>query len=317
MIEDDEAGWEDIEDEEEFSRYGSRAERRPRRRVWDETDEGSGFETTYQPSRHEAGWLLASLRPFYEQRLISDVLALVKGGKEASVYRCRAGESAPGDTLLAAKVYRPRQFRNLRNDKMYREGREILTPDGNPVKRSDHRILRALGKKTAFGEQVKHTSWLMHEYTTLERLHQAGAAVPRPLGAGENAVLMTYQGDAAMAAPALSEVALETDEAAPLFEEIRRNIALMLGHGLIHGDLSAYNVLYWEGRVTLIDFPQVANCHANPSARFLLGRDIARVCEYFARQGVRRDPVALLDELWERYVGTEDLPDIPDLTSGR
>ena len=296
MIEQDEADLEDLDDyEERFSRSRTRA-RRALAEVTDDAEE-DGFETTYRPSRHEAGWLLSSLRPFREQRLISDVLALVKGGKEASVYRCRAGESADGETLLAAKVYRPRKFRNLRNDAMYREGREILTEDGNPVKRSDHRILRALGKKTAFGEQVKHTSWLMHEYTALERLHHAGAAVPRPLGAGENAVLMTYQGDAAMAAPPLSEVDLHPDEAAPLFEEIRRNIALMLRHGLIHGDLSPYNILYWDGRITLIDFPQVTNCHANPNARFLLERDITRVCEYFARQGVRHDPAAVLDEL--------------------
>jgi serine/threonine-protein kinase RIO1 len=85
----------------------------------------TGFGMTYKPSRHESGWLLSSLAPFYQQNLITDVLASVKGGKEASVYRCQAGPTlvAEGTSLLAAKVYRPRQFRNLRNDKMYRDGR--------------------------------------------------------------------------------------------------------------------------------------------------------------------------------------------------
>ncbi len=261
----------------------------------------AGFQTTYKPGRHEAGWLLSSLRPFYEQNLIADVLFPVKGGKEASVYCC-AADPATGAGLLAAKVYRPRPFRSLRNDKLYREGRPVLTAEGSAVKTSDHRIMRALGKKTDFGVQVQHTSWLMHEYTTLGRLHHAGASVPRPLAAGENAVLMSYVGDAHGAAPPLSEVRLDPDEAESLFTEVLRNVELMLQEGVIHGDLSAYNILYWQGGVTLIDFPQVSDPHANQSARFLLGRDIARVCDYFARQGVRRDPGALLRDLWSRHV---------------
>ncbi len=107
----------------------------------------AGFVTTYQPARYEAEWLLSSLRMFYDEHLISDVLAQVKGGKEASVYRCTA-LPVTGATLLAAKVYRPRMFRNLRNDKVYREGRAILTSEGSAVKKTDHRIMRAIGKKT-------------------------------------------------------------------------------------------------------------------------------------------------------------------------
>jgi len=116
----------------------------------------AGFVTTYQPARYEAVWLLSSLRSFYDERLITDVQAQVKGGKEASVYRCAADPST-GAELLAAKVYRPRQFRNLRNDKAYRDGRGILTADGRQAKKTDHRLMRAVGKKTAFGAQVQHT----------------------------------------------------------------------------------------------------------------------------------------------------------------
>jgi len=265
---------------------------------------GDDFKTSYKPGRYEEGWLLSSLRSFYDQRLIRDVLGQVKGGKEASVYRCEAGPGADADgqILLAAKVYRPRRFRNLRNDKMYREGRPVLTAEGRAVKNSDQRIMRALGKKSAFGMEVQHTSWLMYEYTTMTLLHDAGAAVPRPLAAGENAILMAYRGDAQRAAPTLNEVSLDPDEAAALLDEVLRNVALMLQHDLIHGDLSAFNILYWEGAVTLIDFPQVVSPHTNENARALLRRDLARVCDYFARQGASRDPDALLDKLWTQFV---------------
>jgi RIO kinase 1 len=259
------------------------------------------FTTTYTPARYEKVWLLASLNPFYMEEMISDVLALVKGGKEASVYRCQAHPNMPHD-LLAAKVYRPRMFRNLRNDKMYREGREILTASGRAVKATDDRIIRAIGKKTTFGAQVQHTSWLMYEYTTLEQLFRAGAAVPEPVGVAENAILMGYWGNAQQAAPTLNEISLSRDEADHLFQEVVRNIRLMLDHSLIHGDLSAYNMLYWEGRIAMIDFPQVTNIRTNPYAYFILERDLTRTCEYFSKQGVVCDPQTLLHDLWQHYV---------------
>lgn len=264
-----------------------------------------GFTTTYQPARFEGQWLRESLRAFYDQHLISDILAQVKGGKEASVYRC-AANPATGFSLLAAKVYRPKMFRNLRNDAMYQQGRDVLTPDGRPVKKTDHRLMRALGKRTSFGDQVKHTSWLMHEYTTLERLYQAGAAVPQPFATSENAILMSYHGDEFAAAPTLQEVRLDPDEAEPLFHETLRNIELMLQHQMIHGDLSAYNILYWEGQLTLIDFPQVVNSHTNRDAYAIFQRDVKRVHQYFAPYGIESDPVVLADDLWERYVGFEE-----------
>lgn len=261
-----------------------------------------GFQISYQPSKYEAEWLLASLESFYDEHLITDVVALVKGGKEASVYQCAADPST-GVEWLAAKVYRPRKFRALRNDALYREGREILTPEGRPVKKNDHRLMRAIGKKSAFGVQVSQTSWLMYEYTMLHALHAVGGAVPRPFGANDNAILMGYCGDAQIAAPPLSEVRLEPDEAPALFGEVMRNIELMLARGFVHGDLSAYNILYWDGTITLIDFPQVVAVQGNRNAYFILQRDIQRVCEYFARQGVRRDANTLLNELWLRQIG--------------
>ncbi|MCA9978504.1 MAG: hypothetical protein KC413_22240, partial [Anaerolineales bacterium] len=201
-----------------------------------------GFQTTYTPSRHEEGWLLESLRDFYNQELISDVLGLVKGGKEASVYRC-AAHQATGETWLAAKVYRPRMFRNLRNDKQYRQGRLTLDGNGRAVNPRDVRLQKAINQKSSLGEQVAHTSWLMHEYTVLDMLHQQGAAVPKPIANSDNAILMQYIGGAYGAAPTLHEVDLEADEVHPIFDEVMRNVELMLRNGRVHGDLSAYNIL--------------------------------------------------------------------------
>jgi RIO kinase 1 len=249
------------------------------------------------------------LQSFFDQGLISDILAQVKGGKEANVYRCQANP-ALGVELVAAKVYRPRMFRNLRNDAMYRQGREVLTADGKPAGKQAGDYARAIRNKTAFGMQAAHTSWLMYEFTAMEQLYQAGAAVPRPVSASDNAILMSYHGDEQMAAPTLNTVHLEPGEAEALFQRVLHNIDLMLRHNLIHGDLSAYNILYWEGEITLIDFPQVVYLHNNPKAQFILQRDVQRTCEYFALQRVCCNAAAIADELWRRYVDEIDPEDL-------
>lgn len=263
-----------------------------------------GFNTTYKPGPFEEGWLLDSLRGFYDLGFISDVLSRVKGGKEANVYRCQANP-AHGDIPLAAKVYRPRFFRNLRNDAFYREGRAVLDEAGHAVKSSDQRTQRAIGKKSAFGEQVSHTSWLMHEYTTLKKLYEVGASVPKPYATTENAILMSYFGDGVRGASALSEINLSTDEAAPLFQEAMRNIELMLEHGYIHGDLSPYNILYHNGQIVLIDFPQVVETSTNYSAAFILERDVTRVCEYFVLQGVDCNAREIVQRMTKQYLNVD------------
>src|SRR5574341_144787 len=269
--------------------------------VADDASWGEGrIEMTYRPAKHETAWLFDSLRSFFEEHVITDVLAMVKGGKEASVYRCQADPST-GAELLAAKVYRPQMFRALSNEAMYRQGRAILTADKHQVHANMDRVMRAVGKKTAFGRQVSHTSWLMHEFIMLDALHKAGGAIPKPVAVGDNAIIMGYVGDAESAGPTLSEVRLDRDEAVPLFKEVMRNVKPMLDLGWLHGDLSAYNILYWEGEITLIDFPQVTSVHNNSQAHFILQRDVERVCEYFIRQGVKCHADRIVADLWKRY----------------
>lgn len=269
-----------------------------------ESPTGAGFATTYHPGRFEEGWLLQSLESFYEDGLIVDVLAQVKGGKEANVYLCRANP-ATGMDLLAAKVYRPRKFRNLRNDAVYREGREILSGEGGVVKRSDSRPMRAMKNKTRLGLQMLHQSWILYEYGTLQRLHELGARVPKPIASGTNAILMEYVGDETSAAPILHSVRLPAEEAHRLFDEVMRNVDLMLAHGLVHGDLSAFNLLFWGGEITMIDFPQVIAAHSNHNGYEILRRDVLRICQYFAKQGVVSDPEEIAERLWHEHLGEE------------
>lgn len=296
---DEEAYLEGKEDARERPRVRRRAPEQPDPRGA-LTDARGTFRPTYRASKHEAGWLLASLATFYDQGYITDIEALVKGGKEATVYRCRADPSV-GTRWLAAKVYRPRQFRAMRNDARYRRGRPLLNAMGGRMKETDRRMARAVDRRTATAVQAEHTSWLMYEYTTLQLLHGAGGAVPTPIAVGENAILMAYLGDEAGAAPTLSEIRPDPAHAARLFDVVLENVEILLAEGLVHGDLSPYNILSWEGGAYLIDFPQVVDVEGNPEARAILARDIARVCDYFSRHGVARDARTIAAALWERY----------------
>jgi RIO kinase 1 len=270
-------------------------------RITDELGWENAFQTSYRPSKYEAEWLFDSLRPLFEQSLISDVLSLVKGGKEASVYCC-AAHPTMDEEWLAAKVYRPRKFRGLTNDKIYREGRDILTEDGHVVHENKDRVVRAIGKKTTFGQQVSHTSWLMHEYQALEVLYQAGGNVPKPYLAGSNVILMSFIGVGLAAATTLNTVRLDKVEATQIFDLVLENVELMLKHDLIHADLSAYNILYIQGKITIIDFPQVVDPHRNRNAPAILARDIQQTCDYFKKQGVNCDAQVIYKDLWQRYL---------------
>ena len=256
--------------------------------IFEQMDNLLEYDFTYEASRHESWWLLDSLGPFYDEQWFNDVLMIVKGGKEASVYLCRANPSSDTD-FLAAKVYRPRSLRNLRKDHIYREGRLQLDLDGLEI--VDERQSRAMLKRTRYGQDLMHNSWIEHEFLTMKRLHMAGCDVPTPYASGHNAILMDFIGDSRMAAPTLNSVRLEPIQARNIFERLLHNLDLMLSVKRVHGDLSAYNILYWEETITLIDFPQAINPNRNPNAYAIFQRDVIRVCEYFENQGVEVNPL--------------------------
>jgi RIO kinase 1 len=242
---------------------------------------------------------------FYESRLITGVDHVVKSGKEATVYCCCA-HPATGVEFLAAKVYRPRHLRSFKNDAVYQQGRLIQAtegPDGLLAVgrgRWDRRLQRAVKNKSRRGREVQFTAWVGQEFQMLDRLAAAGADVPRPVDWADSAILMEYIGDARTPAPQLIGVTLAPGEVRPLFERILRNVEIALACDLVHGDLSPFNILYWEGRVKIIDFPQSVDIHSNSSAFALLERDIENICDYFADYGIRADPSRLARQLWQR-----------------
>ena len=260
------------------------------------------FHPTFLAHQRDRLWVLSSLERFYEEDLIADVLHMVKSGKEATVYCC-AADPATGLEYLAAKVYRPRMFRGLKNDAVYRQSRAQLDADGHEV-RNDRRW--KAHQRSGRGQSERVASWITYEFLTQQRLYEAGADVPRPLSHIGNGVLMEYVGDAdGEAAALLREVALPAEEARPIFERILRNVELFLACDRIHGDLSAYNILYQEGAIAIIDFAQAIDPRYNPEVYPLLLRDVERICRHFARYGVDADASAIAGELWARYLAGE------------
>lgn len=257
---------------------------------------GTSFQFSYKAARFEEAWLFDSLTELAGRGWIKDVLRKARVGKEASVYLCSPGPAAPASQFVAAKVYRPRMLRNLKNDQVYRDGRIDLDAEGKRVfKEAD---LHAIQRRSTHGEELRHQSWIAYEFLAMETLFAAGADIPRPYERSGNTIAMDFVGDESGPAPTLSEVRLERDEARPLFERAIQNVEILLANGYIHGDLSAYNILYWDGDIKLIDFPQVVTPRDNRNAFRIFSRDVTRLCEYFAKQGVDADPRRLARDLW-------------------
>lgn len=264
------------------------------------------FRPPFLARRRDAPWILSSLMPLYDQKLITDIVHEVSSGKEATVFCCVAHPQT-GLEFLAAKIYRPRMFRALRNDAVYRYSR-IQRDEQGQAQHGNNRRGSAATRKTERGRTAQVASWIDYEFQTQRMLHNHGADVPKPLAHVGNTILMEYIGAAGDPAPRLSDVVLEKEEAQPLFDCIVRNIELALNHGRIHGDLSAHNVLYWEGKATLIDFAQAVDPYHNSDVFSLFLRDIERTCQYFSQYGMTCDAHTLAREIWTRHMGP-----IPDM----
>jgi RIO kinase 1 len=280
--------------------YGIISELDVAQALHEQADDRRNLKFTYQASKGEAEWLTDALGGFFEQSWFDDVLDSIKGGKEASVYQLK-GNATSGQTYLAGKVYRPRIFRSMRNDHLYRSGRANLDGDGLQI--TNEGKLKAIRQQSGFGRSLSQVSWIEHEVQTMNRFAEAGCDVPRCFASGDMAILMEYIGGPDMAAPTLNTVNLDLDEANTLFQRVLNNIDRMLSCGRVHGDLSAYNILYWEGKITLIDFPQAVNPEQNGEAYTIFERDLQRVCDYFRRQGVKMDVRGLTEVLWKHHQG--------------
>jgi RIO kinase 1 len=233
---------------------------------------------------------MAAMQEFIDEGAIRAVLGVVKSGKEATVYRCRAGREFR-QRYLAAKVYHDASHRTFQHAKEYTEGRVIL----------NGQVRRAVEKRTDAGREFAASMWVNSEFETLSALGYAGADVPEVFASTDKAILMEYLGDETGAAPYLQHAKFDREEAETLFERLLWNIELWLGENVVHGDLSPFNILYTEGRLVVIDFPQAVDPRMAPAARRLLERDVANVCKYFTRHGIEADAAGIARDLWERF----------------
>ena len=234
---------------------------------------------------------LAAMEEFLTEGVVTSVLSTLKSGKEAATYLCRAGGELRKQKLLLAKVYHDRNRRNFKQDGIYNEGRVIL----------NGQVARAINARTEFGLNADMAMWVNREFEALSELHYAGADVPEPFAATDGAILMEYFGNEEGAAPQLQSARLNREEAEAAADRVLWNVELMLDNHRVHGDLSAFNVLYWQGRPVVIDLPQIVDPRQNPQARKLLDRDVANIAKYFQRYGMELNAGRIVDGLWERY----------------
>ncbi len=235
---------------------------------------------------------------FFDEGLITEVVRPIKSGKEASVHLCRANPSTTGNELAALKVFHPLDRRNFHDEGLYRDGEWI----------KERSIRVALAKRSKFGREVQGGIWVHREWESLHTLSDAGADVPYPIACSGDAILMAYIGDQEEAAPQLRNVRPDPELACELFRQMVRNIEVMLTANVIHGDLSPYNVLVWDGLATIIDLPQAVDPRKNRFAEDLLRRDVDHVCRFFAKHGVESDAAQLAADLWTGWTFADLVP---------
>lgn len=229
----------------------------------------------------------ARLLPLAEDGLIDEVLRPLKSGKEADVFVVRCGAE-----LRCAKVFKEANVRGFRQAAQYQEGRSVR----------NSRRARAMNKRTRYGQKEQEKAWLNAEVDALYRLSQAGVRVPQPLGFTDGVLLMELIVDAdGSVAPRLDGMTLSPEQARSYHASIIADIVRMLAAGLIHGDLSEFNVLVDAAGPVIIDLPQAVNAAANNSAAMLLVRDVDRMRRYFGRFAPELLATEYGKEMWARF----------------
>lgn len=243
------------------------------------------------PTRRAFAW--PSDEPYEDHSI-----GTLKSGKEAEIFLVER-RFASGPRLLAHKRYRPRYpakgqlraegFSNstaYRSDAMYRTGWVLRTRDK-----------RAVESGTRYGHEVVGRMWPMQEWSMLRRAWKAGVSVPYPVEQTDHGLLMEFIGEETQAAPKLAEARLTPAELASAWEQLAENLRALTASGLVHADLSAYNLLWWDERLTVIDLPQAVEFTTNPDAYELLHRDVSNVGDWFTRHGLPVDAEGLYAEL--------------------
>jgi RIO kinase 1 len=238
----------------------------------------------------------AALEVLLADGVIDEVVARLKSGKEADVYIV-----THGGQYVAAKIYKERTQRNFKNNAGYKEGRLVR----------NSRTRRAMEKGSRFGQEAEEEAWKTAESETLSKLHTAGVRVPAPVMFYEGVLLMELVVDAeGQPAPRLVDALLTPELASEFYRDLRQQAVKMLCCDLIHGDLSAYNILLGANGPTIIDFPQTVAAAANSRAEFFFKRDLDNLRLFFAGydqslMGRAGDSA----EIWRAYVRRELTPD--------
>ncbi|MGQ0830070.1 MAG: RIO1 family regulatory kinase/ATPase domain-containing protein [Microthrixaceae bacterium] len=250
----------------------------------------------HDPAHAAPAWLTDPHHPF-----IDDVIGLLKTGKEAEVFIVeRRSALDERSVLLAHKRYRPTtvgkgeiealgftRARTFTNDAVYHEGRRLRYS----------RDQRAVERMTDYGKRLLAERWPGQELDTLRRAHEAGVTVPYPVEFTGDGMLMQLLGDEGGAAPRLVNARLGPPELVGAFEQLIDELRALTSAGLVHADLSPFNVLWWHDRMWIIDFPQAVDLVTNPHGFDLLHHDVTTMCAWFARHGVDRDAEAVFADL--------------------
>lgn len=229
----------------------------------------------------------ARLQPLYEDGLIDEVLYQLMSGKEATVYVVRSG-----DDIRCAKVYKEAAQRSFKKAVTYQEGR----------REKNSRRARAMGKGSKFGRKQMEESWQNAEVNALYRVARAGVRVPQPYGCFDGVLLMELVTDGeGEVAPRLADVVMSPEQAIEDHAVMMHYIQLMLCDGLVHGDLSEFNVLVDEYGPVVIDLPQAVDAAANNNARAMFTRDVDKITEYYAEYAPQLRNSRYAKEMWALY----------------
>ena len=227
------------------------------------------------------------LQSLLDDGLIDSVLYQLMSGKEAQVYVVQCG-----DQVRCAKVFKEASKRSFKQAVEYQEGRKVR----------NSRRARAMGKKTRFGQKEHEDAWLNAEVDALYRLADAGVRVPRPSGFVDGVLLMELISDAdGKAAPRLDDVELTREQALDFHQQVIADVVRMLSAGLIHGDLSEFNVLLDDQGPVIIDLPQAVNASGNNGAERMLERDVDNMRRYFGKYAPELMNTDYGKEIWELY----------------
>jgi RIO kinase 1 len=257
--------------------------------AYDDLEDGQRWSTWMSVEPLQRGpeprpdWIVTS------QGAIDTELGILKTGKEADVHLVeRADPLDPGNgVVMAAKRYRSPEHRSFHRSSSYTEGRSMKRSRDN----------RAIKRKSTFGREVAAGEWAISEWGALVRLWQLGLPVPYPVQIDEMEILMEWITIDGETAPRLAQTRPDPDLLASYFDQVRDTLATLAQAGLVHGDLSAYNILAAGPRLVIIDLPQVVDLVGNANGMDYLLRDCANICGWFRAKGLDVDEQELFGEL--------------------